>query len=710
MKQLLLLTLMLFSISTSLAADETDTQVLVFSKTGDVTLIYAEELQSVNLSTVDTDSIDHPDFISQDFIRKDGSVFKIMLADIDSVAFGNRNKIVPKTGVHEITEADIPYITDSTDGVISFKAGTPVNRIPSAGQYVYYIGFHELFPWGLCAKVDAVTRNNDSSVNVNISDVPASEVFDEFFFSGEVGSVPATVKRASRAGSADGYPWDNALKFAEQSEFSLLLNCELTFTNVVANVLSGYYHANIAITNEMGMTFNFNLEEPKEAGKEYGAHKFYLPPLALGTIQPIIEIGAFWEAEASAKIDYSMTRTTSYHTEWTRRNGVNTFSQPSQADNPAEADPTADEAKFAIVLDGSLFGGFYTKLSLNTFIEHLGAGVRLRGGAELAGNISVGAIADMASDHTKPAVNGNLDLSLKLDIAPYWYTKSIFETEKDEHIIGEPFSLKFQLAQLSLFPSFTDGKAVPAKKQPEPFKEAQKVCTAAAISEIPIPYPLETGFELVNTVTNEVVDSIFTTDIEAFSFEQQGISADLDFGTEGKIDPTQWQVRPVFRYGNHTLASAPIALNEGARLSPFIFNSVKSGVTVRSSFPAVGSYKADERVFEWCGTPNVRRINKAFIPQLPPTASLPNRNLLKGSWKSTNLSKEITITFLDDEKGAVSYDGLTADFTYTISSTGEIRMQISEENITRMVVIDIDASVMIGRFKNQKSNTTFKKQ
>lgn len=133
-------------------------------------------------------------------------------------------------------------------------------------------------------------------------------------------------------------------------------------------------------------------------------------------------------------------------------------------------------------------------------------------------------------------------------------------------------------------------------------------------------------------------------------------------------------------------------------------------MTVRSSFPAVGSYKADERVFEWCGTPNVRRINKVFIPQLPPTASLPNRNLLKGSWKSTDLSKEIAITFLDDEKGAVSYDGLTADFTYTISSTGEIRMQISEENITRMVVIDIDASVMIGRFKNQKSNTTFKKQ
>lgn len=80
MKQLLLLTLMLFSISTSLAADETDTQVLVFSKTGDVTLIYAEELQSVNLSTVDTDSIDHPDFISQDFIRKDqGNRIKILL-------------------------------------------------------------------------------------------------------------------------------------------------------------------------------------------------------------------------------------------------------------------------------------------------------------------------------------------------------------------------------------------------------------------------------------------------------------------------------------------------------------------------------------------------------------------------------------------------------------------------------------------------------
>lgn len=709
MKQLLLLILMLFSIS-SIAANETDTQVLVFSKTGDVTLIYAEELQSVNLSTVDTDSVDHPDFISQDFIRKDGTVFKIMLADIDSVAFGNRNKIVPKTGVHEIVETDIPYITTGTDGIISFKAGTPVDRIPSAGQYVYYIGFHELFPWGLCAKVDAVTRNNDSSVNVSVTDVPATEVFDEFFFSGDVGPVPATVNRTSRAGSADGYPWDNALKFGEQSEFSLLLNSELSFTNVVANVLTGYYHANISVTNEMGMTFNFNLEDPKETGKEFGRKKFHLPPLAMGAIQPMIEFGAFWEAEASVKIDYSMTRTSLYRTEWTRRNGVNTFTNPSPADNPAEADPTDDEAKLAIVLDGSIFGGVYAKLSLNTLFEHLGAGVRMRGGAELAGNVSFSAIADMAADHTRPAVDGNVDLSIKFDIAPYWYTKSLFESEKDEHIIGEPFSLKFLLARLNLFPNFTDRKAVPAKKQTAPFEDAQKVCTAAAISESPIPYPLETGFELVNIVTNEVVDSIFTTDIEAFSLEQQGVSADLDFGTEAKIDPTQWQVRPVFRYGNHTLASSPIVLNEGARLSPFIFNTVKSGVTVRSSFPAVGSYKADERVFEWCGTPNVRKINKAFIPQLPPTITLPDRNLLKGTWKSTDSQKEITLTFLDDEKGNVACDGLKADFTYTISSIGEIRMQVSEENITRMTVIDIDASAMIGRFKNQKNNTTFKKQ
>lgn len=708
MRQVIFFILLLFGLS-CFAAEERDTQVLVFGKSGVTTLMYAEDLQSVRLSTIDTDNTEHSDYVSQDFVHKDGSVFKIMLADIDSVAFGNRNRIVPKPGAHEIVETDLPYISACNDGVISFTADTPADRIPLQGQYIYYLGFHEYFPWGLCGKVQSVRSNGQSSINVSVSDVPANEVFDKFFFAGDAGAVPAPVRMASRADADSAYPWKEALNFAEQSEFKLLLNAELHFSNVVADVIRGYYHADIMFDSTLGMAFKINLQNKKETGNESGAKTFRLPPLAWGAIQPTIEIGAFYEANAAVGIDYEMTRNATFHTEWTRQNGQNTFSHPTPEENPEEADPTNDEAKIAIVLDGNIFGGLYSKLSLNTLFDHLGAGLRVRAGAELAGEVSYGALAELSSDHTRPAVDGSIDLSIKLDLTPYWYSKSLFENEKDEHLIGEPFSLKFLLAQLNLFPNFIENRAVPARRQINIFAPAQQVCTAAAISETPIPYPLETGFELVNTVTNEVVDNAFTTDIEAFGKERQGLSAELNFATNEKINPEHWQVRPIFRYGEYILAGSPVTLNEGNRLSPFLVKTTRSGIALQSSFPAVGSHKSDNQVFEWCGTHNVRKIKKEFLPTTPPVITAPDLNLLNGTWKSTDSPNNIILTFEDDENGNVNYNGNTNDFTYSVSPTGEIRMEISEKNITRLILITLDNIHLTGRFKNQKHNTTFKR-
>ena len=84
-------------------------------------------------------------------------------------------------------------------------------------------------------------------------------------------------------------------------------------------------------------------------------------------------------------------------------------------------------------------------------------------------------------------------------------------------------------------------------------------------------------------------------------------------------------------------------------------------------------------------------------------------NLLIGTWKSTDSPNNIILTFEDDENGNVNYNGNTNDLTYSVSPTGEIRMEISEKNITRLILISLDNIHLTGRFKNQKHNTTFKR-
>ena len=81
-------------------------QLLVFRNTGEVNLLYSNEIDSVVCSVYDKDSVVHDEFVTQVFYTQDTTLV-VPIAEIDSVAFGSRNIVEYKDNVRLLSGANV---------------------------------------------------------------------------------------------------------------------------------------------------------------------------------------------------------------------------------------------------------------------------------------------------------------------------------------------------------------------------------------------------------------------------------------------------------------------------------------------------------------------------------------------------------------------------------------------------------------------------
>ena len=171
MKQIYIAFLTLFSVlPVSVRAEGTDVeeQLLIFRNTGAIDLLFTHEVDSIT-TTAD----------AQIFYGKDTTLF-VPLAELDSVAVGNRNVQEFKGSVHELTNGkDIPWLVRVEEGHLYYKQNTPADVLPKTGEKLYYGEGNDLLPYGLAARVVSVTTRNGEK-DVEVEPLELEDIFDRW--------------------------------------------------------------------------------------------------------------------------------------------------------------------------------------------------------------------------------------------------------------------------------------------------------------------------------------------------------------------------------------------------------------------------------------------------------------------------------------------------------------------------------------------------
>lgn len=683
MKNSLLLFLLafVFTAPSSLAEDDAN-QVLVFLKNGDVKLYFDDQLDRIEPSYYDTDSIKYDHLVSQVFHTKDGKATIVPISDIDSVAFGNHNVVDIKSDVHVLKQIDIDNIVDydGAENIIYYKASTPSSIFPYSGEKLFYGDFTPLFPVGLCARVTGIVKEGEIS-KVYVEDIELTEVFNELFFAGKSDlfkSLPISPQRVK-------------MNETEAKAFNVLsATGNIEAANVVCEPLKGYYHIDFEGEISFGLNIEIETDDTEEINKEYPIISNIAPPViraldAVGLISCGLNLVAFMDLEAHLKVNFSLQRRYPIKISWTRKRNSNTCDNVESEDD--SANPTIDEAKAEIMLDGKAYFGLGLTLNISTLKDHLGTDLKLKYGPEFSGELGFGVMRELAEKYSaQNYLKGTLGVCQKIAFEIETYNHFFFGRRNKIFTIER----KFGSHELHLFPEFKDTRAVASTKKET--VETNSDISVATVSEEKIAAPVLPGFQLFDLNEN-VVDSVFFDEpIKPFDDEPKGLKH-----TFKKVkDTEQLYLQPVFKYFDHTLKAKPVAVKKDVMLQPVIFNLGNGAVNLISGNPVVG-FAANNETAVLIGNylplekPNPAFADGYFAGTGKFMGDKESEDLL-GTWYG-NLKdgSAIELIFNKDNSGSGSDRSGSYNFTYTLNDpqSGDVSLNIDEKNSYVLKVYDI---------------------
>lgn len=671
---------MLFLLTTicflSLYAQETVEQVLVFRNTGEVNLFYSDRLDSIVCSSFDKDSVLHEEPVSQIFYAKDTTML-IPLAEIDSVAFGNRNVMEFKRDVCELTESGLSWIIRVEENTIFYRKDTPKNILPVLGQKLF-CGYGDgtlqtsLFPYGLSARVVSVESSTDA-ICVNVESVELSEIFSKLFFAGSISEVrPLNVKRRAPV-NAD---LDVSLSVPLGGLGEIGVDGKIGINGeVVVSLFKHYYHADL----NLDYGFGFNVSLKSDASVEYNYEEL-LASRTIATFYRILNLeaafGAFADVSAEMTLGLEMERTYHRRVLWTRQNGNNSF-EIRNADGVESYD---EEAKLDLSLDGNIYFGPVLQLDFCVVGDIVGAKAKLKIGPEFNGHLSLGMIRQM--HEYNPHFYGNAELSGcgRLSFEGYVTNRPFLAWgDVEEHRIFN-FPLRWNQYKISLFPNYVGTRGTQLSTQ-----EAVAVSVATK-SEGEIAHEVETGFELVDEQTQEIIDSTFVDIIDANKEDIQGISTDFEVPLK---EVQSFQVRPVFHYAGYTVSAAPSHVLKDFQIQPVIFSGSNGVVSYAASYPFTGEVTSDSTNYR-AGAYLPILVRDSVFQKEPKTIDIityidgSQETKLLGSWNDSGGGGEIKLVFNEDGSGSLNDDVFT--YELNVPQSGQILLTFEDKEKSPLIL------------------------
>lgn len=683
-------------------AQSLDDQLLIFRNTGETNLLYQSEIDSITFTNVDTLGVEHDCPVAQVFHTADTTLY-VALAEIDSVCFGSRNAIEYRPDVRMLNEnLDMQWIIRYDGSNIYYKVETPANVLPAKGQKLYFSEQTELFPFGLCAKVDNVVRGSDE-ITVSVSSIDYSEVFKKFFYAGSMDGITPSMAKAHRAQEVDkGETVKSSIDIGEHG--SLAVDGRVGVRgDVVLNPFRHYYHAAIEIENVLGFSIKANAEESAEYNFEHNFLHIPLPTVA-AIFQPSMDVGLFVDMNAELAFEYAMDRKATTRIEWTRRDGKQEFKRC----NPTEDGKQGNTAKIQITLNGSIFAGLQTAFNFDMVGDVVGATAKVKYGSDFNGELSMGLLADLSKAYDVSAY-GKAELALQSKLKfegdvkhrSGWLWGDVEETTimEYEHVIHEE--------KIDLFPHFFAPRAVAAPKKDN--------VSVAVKSKNEIAHKVETGFQVLTerpNTTHELVpiEEVFVKDIEVAEEDSiQGVGTIMVL-PETMPDVDSIFVRPVFHYAGYTIPHATITAMTDPNIQPVIFSMANGSATVVSGVPFADNTIVDNTLYNigpYISIPH----NDTVFHKISPYVGIGEGYLyyedaqnLVGTWEGQIDRDDIRLTFAADD---------SCDCRFGDTSMSNAKCHINEpqsgciliESTDKTIILDIQSITcdsLTFRFKNSK--------
>ena len=709
-----------------LHAQSDEEQVLVFRHSGEVNLFYASQLDRIELSAYDADSVLHDEVVSQVFYADDTTMV-VPIAEIDSVAFGSRNAIEMRPNVKEMTaETDLPWILRFDGEAIYYRLNTPANILPKVGQRLFYgldgdTSEAVIFPYGLTAKATAVTTLADE-IRVDIENVELNEIFSKFFYAGpiyEEKMVEVNGRKASAMRKAEEetheFQWDG---MTLNAKIPLGKHGELTpgtklsaKGQAVIQPLRFYTHTDIDVSIDLGVDFKIYARD-KDSISVNTFHDNYTPFATLyNVINFGVAAGLFIDAKAEMALEMGAHRTFLRRVSITR-----TFDDVDVkfAEVPGE-EGVKDTFHAEVMLDGTIYLGAIMGLEVTFVGKVLGARANIKYGPEFEAKVSGKLLSDMHeyspesyglcafTERNKFTLDGDLVYrrpwrkeSLEM--------KNLFSIEAygQEHTID-------------LLPQYEETRGVEASTQ------TTTDVTVSTKVENKIPHELETGFILLDKDDN-IIDSIFVEDlIQPDTTMVQGFEASFELPKRTNPDTNPLRVSPIFHYAGYTIAYKDVNVLHDSHIMPITAYGTNGVATYISGASVVGTAKVDSMTYHIGNYLPIPQRDSVFFPDGGYESKTPGKVIdeektenLFGTWTGEVDGDMVTFTFNNDDNQTGTYivGGKERSFTYKLNTpqSGDVSLLFDDQTVFMFTIVSVSDTTLVIHKKGKSQQYTMNKR
>lgn len=671
--------------------------LLVFRKSGDISVFHSDRIRSIELSRFDSDSIEHEDYVSQIFYTSDSSFTVIPIADIDSVAFGSRTIVETKTDIRRLTTDEAGAIISFGPDRISYGPGLTL----SPPECVYYDAITETLPYGLLARITDVRKDGDIW-EAQIEQLTPADVFEKYIIAGNPADDEAVNHNAPAydepvhifelpATEVDGFQLSGKIEFVMGAHLQ----------DVMLDFIHHKYHARLTL--DVSAEMEFKVESEDSRSYEWCSDRYIrlCYPFFGGAIVLEPELHLFTDFEASLGVAYNSSFTNSYSIEWKRTDGQDTFSHLESTENP-----TAEfEQKVHAFLKGSLFIGPSVYMDLGLLWHAAGAGVCMNVGPKFEADFDMGSIIRLSENFENDAyAKAKIDISAGVQAETYYYTLG-WGDYRERHQLPFTGDLFFPLRTINLLPEFHTRSVLSRENtglvQTPSAREAVDISTYV---EQPIPYPLDVDFEVCNKETGDSVASVDPgklLEAELPEEKVQNIITGIVVPQEITLsEDAEFVVHPVINYRNHRIKAQPSKVLCDVALTPMIASLCGNG-----TFLISGMIPVSQRDF---GSETYIEGNNVAILRVDPKLAdgkktvttvyfnfeeLDNDNIsqhpLIGTWAGTIEGEEITLVFNDNKNG--SFNGQPFTYSYNSPRQGGLAILLEDGSTITMYVISITA-------------------
>ena len=533
-----------------------------------IQVFYTDMVDSMTVSKVDLEGIEHEDFVTQQVWMND-TVFNYALADIDSVSFVTPSTIY-QPGVIKLEDGLENYVVSQDSLTIIFRTDTPSDLLPRKKDKLVYLRQTDLFPAGFAGEVVEVVKEN-SGYKVDCTLASLSDIFVRYYSTSNDNVQTRAINPIYGHGEAIWeakdltYPLTDELlpfiseesddDFSVDNDASISLSPKVSLRGTLIVTPEEGTYVCVSSNGTFDVTSNFSLNGSLKVDKVWrftGEKRWQacIPncPLLVAFVDP----GVFVDASLSASVDATVNQKVSsaFLLNMSTKRRENLRNQPLTF--------KIQETNFDVggSVKGELNAGVYTEIGIAVndigFCKNDIAKLYARGEV----GIHVGGDLEVNSKFLKEGIK-NTEAYETLRNSGIWsnfYWGAAIGYQLDLSIINLNFGQEIEWEGHIGEPLF-DKCLVPTVTSPNAYREHGDFSTITAKADVEgdCLMPVEVGFGAFDTNGNKLVTKYYG---KKFANENSSFS-DYSVALENMSTVKDYELSPVIKLFGHELKAYP---------------------------------------------------------------------------------------------------------------------------------------------------------